>query len=138
MGLCFMRNQNPIIDVRIFLSPRFEYVTQPPEPRLLRCRISEIFVPLKKKKKSKPLCRKSDLAADQFAGGLLSRSGGRTDKVESDMESKVRVPSSGLSACHLPIDAIDGADGFTSIAATVAISWAEGAAWALSAGGGVH
>lgn len=52
MGLCFMRNENPIIDVRVFLSPGFEYVTQPPEPRLLRCRISEIFVPLKKKKAS--------------------------------------------------------------------------------------
>lgn len=51
MGLCFLRNENPIIDERVSLFPGFEYVTQPPEPRLLRCRISEIFVPLKKKKK---------------------------------------------------------------------------------------
>lgn len=93
---------------------------------------------LSRKKKGKPPCRKSDLAADQYPAGSLGRSGGRTDKAESEMESKVRVPSSGLSACHLPIDAIDGADGSTSIAATVAISWAEGAAWALSASGGVH
>lgn len=50
----------------------------------------------------------------------------------------MRVPSSGLSVCHLPIDAIDRAGGSASIAATVAISRAEGAARALSASGGVH
>lgn len=52
MGSCLMRNENPIIDVRVFLFPSFEYVTQPPEPRPLRCHISEIFVPLKEKKQA--------------------------------------------------------------------------------------
>lgn len=66
---------------------------------LLGCHMSQIFVPVK-----------SDLAAHQFAAGF-TQSLSRTDKAESEMESKASVPSPGPSVCHLSINAIEAADG---------------------------
>lgn len=56
------------------------------KPCLPRCRISEIFV---------LRVGNRNLAADQFAAGFAQSVNG-TDKAESEMESKVSVPSSGL------------------------------------------
>lgn len=65
---------------------------------------------------------KSDLDANQFAAAL-TQSANQTDK--SEMESKVRVPSSCPLACQLPADVIDMTKKPDGIVATVVISRAK-------------